>query len=136
MHRHADTVAVNFDPDNAGAEAAEKAVKLLLEEGLHNRVVTLDGGLDPDEYVKQKGVEAYRAKLDSASGYFHWLADRARLKFDMRSAWKNRRWRFTLVQKYRTTERRDCQRSGRISGVEPQRCRTNSGELQERMFRW
>ncbi len=86
MHRHADTVVVNFDPDNAGADAAEKAVKLLLDEGLHVRVVALDGGLDPDEYVKQKGADAYRAKLDSASGYFYWLADRARVHFDMRSA--------------------------------------------------
>jgi len=24
----------------------------------------------PDEYVKQNGAETYRAKLDSASGYF------------------------------------------------------------------
>jgi len=86
VHRHADLVVVNFDPDNAGADAAEKAVQLLLDEGLHVRVVALDGGLDPDEYVKQKGAEAYRAKLDSASSYFHWLADRARLHFDMKSA--------------------------------------------------
>ncbi len=77
---------VNFDPDKAGANAAEKALQLLLDEGLHVRVLTLDGGLDPDEYVKQNGAEVYRAKLDSASGYFHWLADRARAQFDKRSA--------------------------------------------------
>jgi DNA primase len=86
IHRHADTIVVNFDPDKAGSNAAEKALQLLLDEGLHVRVLTLDGGLDPDEYVKQNGAEVYRAKLDSASGYFHWLADRARAKFDMRSA--------------------------------------------------
>ena len=86
IHRHSDTVVVNFDPDTAGANAAERAIQLLLDEGLHVRVLTLDEGLDPDEYVKEKGAEAYRAKLDAASGYFHWLADRARSKFDMRSA--------------------------------------------------
>ena len=36
--------------------------------------------------MKQNGAEAYRAQLDGASGYFHWLADRARARFDMRSA--------------------------------------------------
>ena len=82
IHRHADTVVVNFDPDNAGANAAEKAIQLFLDEGMHVRVLSLDGGLDPDEYVKQNGADAYRAKLESASGYFHWLADRARLRFD------------------------------------------------------
>src|SRR5712692_757527 len=86
LHRHADTVVVNFDPDTAGANAAERAIQLLLDESLHVKVLTLDGGLDPDDYVKQHGAEAYRAKLDSASGYFHWLADRARARFDMRGA--------------------------------------------------
>jgi DNA primase len=86
MHRHADHVVVNFDPDNAGANAAEKAIQLFLDEGLHVRVLALDGGLDPDEYVKKSGADAYRAKLDAASGYFHWLADRARSKYDMRSS--------------------------------------------------
>jgi DNA primase len=80
------TVVVNFDPDAAGANAAEKAVQLLLDESLHVRVLYLDGGLDPDEYIKQNGAELYRTKLDQASGYFHWLADRARARFDMRSA--------------------------------------------------
>ena len=78
LHRLADTVVVNFDPDAAGANATEKALQLLLDEGLHVRVLALEGGLDPDEYVKQNGAEVYRAKVDSAGGYFHWLADRAR----------------------------------------------------------
>jgi len=86
IHRHADTVVVNFDPDTAGANATEKAIQLLLDEGLHVRVVALDGGLDPDEYCKRNGAEAYRAKLDGAATYFHWLADRARTRFDMKTS--------------------------------------------------
>ncbi len=86
IHRHSDHVVVNFDPDRAGAEASEKAIQILLDEGMHVKVLGLDGGLDPDEYVKQNGAGAYRAKLDAASTYFHWLADRARQKFDMRSS--------------------------------------------------
>jgi DNA primase len=86
IHRHSDHVVVNFDPDRAGADASEKAIQILLDEGMHVRVLGLDGGLDPDEYVKQNGADAYRAKLDAASTYFHWLADRARQKFDMRSS--------------------------------------------------
>src|SRR5450631_1716745 len=93
-HRHADTVVVNFDPDDAGANAAERAIQLLLDEGLHVKVLAFGGGsgdathekLDPYEYVKRFGPEAYRAQLDAASSYFHWLADRARAKFDMRGA--------------------------------------------------
>jgi len=94
LHRHADTVVVNFDPDEAGANAAERAIQLLLDEGLHVKVLAFGGGagdtgqakLDPYEYVKQFGAESYRAQLDGASSYFHWLADRARARFDMRGA--------------------------------------------------
>ncbi len=86
MHRHSDHVVVNYDPDRAGATASEKAIQILLDEGMHVRVLALDGGLDPDEYVKQNGADGYRAKLDAASTYFHWLADRARQKFDMSSS--------------------------------------------------
>jgi DNA primase len=59
---------------------------MLLDESMHVRMVELDGGLDPDEYCKQRGAEAYRVKLDAAKNYFYWLADRARGKFDMRTA--------------------------------------------------
>jgi DNA primase len=86
IRRHSDNVVVNFDPDQAGARASEKAIQLLLDEGLHVRVLSLDGGLDPDDYVKQNGADAYRAKLDGSGTYFHWLADRTREKYDMRSA--------------------------------------------------
>ncbi|MEI9967285.1 MAG: toprim domain-containing protein [Terracidiphilus sp.] len=33
MRRHTSNVIVNFDPDTAGANAAEKSIALLTEEG-------------------------------------------------------------------------------------------------------
>jgi len=86
LRRHADKIVVNFDPDAAGANAAERSINLLLDESMHVRIVELEGGLDPDEYCKERGAEAYRAKLDKAPAYFYWLADRARAKFDLRTA--------------------------------------------------
>lgn len=83
LRRHSPRVVVNFDPDAAGANATERSLQLLLEEHLSIRVLELDDGLDPDEYIKKHGAEKYVAKLEQASGYFHWLADRARSKFDM-----------------------------------------------------
>ena len=84
--RHSENMVVNFDPDTAGANATERSIQMLLEERMHVRVLELDGGLDPDEYVKKFGAEKYLEKLEQASGYFLWLAERARKKFDMRSS--------------------------------------------------
>jgi len=86
LKRHSRRVVVNFDPDAPGANATERSIQLLLEESMLVRILELDGGLDPDEYCKQRGAEAYCGKLDRAQHYFYWLADRARSKFDMRTA--------------------------------------------------
>lgn len=85
LKRHSQRIAVNFDPDGAGANAAERSIDLLLAESMQVRIAELDGGLDPDEYCKQHGAAAYLAKIDGAKGYFYWLADRARARHDMRT---------------------------------------------------
>ena len=69
-----------------GANAAERSIDMLLDEGMQVRIVELDGGLDPDEYCKERGAEAYQERLEGAKGYFYWLADRARAKHDMRTS--------------------------------------------------
>ena len=86
VRKYAGRILVNFDPDTAGVNAAEKSIQMLLEENMQVRIVQLPGGLDPDEYVQQNGAEAYRGQLDSAGGYFFWLADRARAKFPLQEA--------------------------------------------------
>jgi DNA primase len=86
LRRLAPLAVVNFDPDAAGANATEKSLQLLLDEGFRVRVATLEGGLDPDEFVKANGAEAYRDRLAAAQPYFHWLAGRARQRFDVKSS--------------------------------------------------
>jgi len=86
LKRHSEKIVVNFDPDAAGSSAAERSIQMLLEEGMQIRVLQLEGGLDPDEFIRRHGADVYREKLSGAPGYFHWLADRARSRFDMHSA--------------------------------------------------
>jgi DNA primase len=84
VKRHSERIVVNFDPDAAGANAAERSIQMLLDENLQVRVLELEGDLDPDEFIKHSGADVYRSRLEKAPAYFHWLADRARKKFDMR----------------------------------------------------
>lgn len=85
LRRQTANIVVNFDADAAGAKAAERSIQLLLAEGMKVRILTLDGGLDPDEYCRERGAEAYSEQVNQARGYFHWLAERARARFDMRT---------------------------------------------------
>ncbi len=86
LRRHTSNVAVNFDPDAAGANAAEKSIALLTEEGFTIRIVTLDGGLDPDRYVRERGVEAYMTAVRAARRQSDYLIERARQTFPGASA--------------------------------------------------
>jgi DNA primase len=81
LKRHTSQVVVNFDPDAAGSNAAEKSIALLTEEGFTIKIVTLDGGLDPDRYIRERGVEAYTAALRGARRQADYLIERARLAF-------------------------------------------------------
>ncbi len=81
LKRHTSQVVVNFDPDTAGANAAEKSISLLTEEGFTIKIVTLDGGLDPDRFVRERGLDAYVAALKGARRQSDYLIDRARQLF-------------------------------------------------------
>ena len=86
LKRHTQNVVVNFDPDTAGANAAEKSVALLTEEGFAIKIVTLEGGLDPDRFVRDRGVEAYKEAIRGARRQSDYLIERARLLFPGASA--------------------------------------------------
>jgi DNA primase len=86
LKRHTSNVAVNFDPDAAGANAAEKSIALLTEEGFTIKIVTLEDGLDPDRYIRERGVEAYTKAIRGARRQADYLIERARQLFPGASA--------------------------------------------------
>ena len=86
LRRHTSNVVVNFDPDAAGSNAAEKSIALLTEEGFTIKIVTLDGGLDPDRYIRERGVEAYTAAIRDSRRQSDYLIERARQMFPGASA--------------------------------------------------
>ena len=77
LARHGAEVVVSYDPDSAGVNATDRSVSLLLEEGLSVKILRLPGGLDPDQFIQQKGADAYRAQLADAQPFFRYLAGRA-----------------------------------------------------------
>ena len=86
LGRFTKRVIVNFDPDTAGATAAEKSIALLTEEDFDVKLVTLGGGLDPDRFVREQGIQAYGAALRGAKRHSDYLIDRARQLFPGQSA--------------------------------------------------
>jgi len=55
LKRCADWVSICYDGDSAGAKAAARAVEGLSEERFPIKVTTLPDGMDPDEFVTERG---------------------------------------------------------------------------------
>jgi DNA primase len=85
LGRFTKNVVVNFDPDTAGAKAAERTLGLLVEEEFQVKVLTLESGFDPDLFIRRKGKNAYAEALKSCQKYFDYLIERARAQFPVRS---------------------------------------------------
>lgn len=77
LSRHADTVVLCFDGDDAGRAAASRAVDVLAAESLAARICVLpDGVKDPDELIRQDPA-AFATAIDSAAPEWQVLLDRA-----------------------------------------------------------
>ncbi len=81
LARFSKKIVVNFDPDTAGAAAAERSLALLVSEDFDIKIITLEQGFDPDLYVRRKGAAAYGAALQSSQKYFDYLIERAQAQF-------------------------------------------------------
>jgi DNA primase len=77
LRRFTSKVVLSFDPDAAGQGAAARSCELLVKEGFEVNVVSLDGGEDPDTFIRRKGPDEYRRRLRTSRPYLDYLRDRA-----------------------------------------------------------
>lgn len=66
LKRFATRIVLMFDGDQAGQDAAEKALANFLAENIDMRVLVLPNGQDPDEFLFAHGAAAYRQQIDNA----------------------------------------------------------------------
>jgi DNA primase len=86
LRRYAQEVVLLFDGDEAGERAAERALPILLAEGLRVRVAFLPRGEDPDTFLRNQGETALRAAIERAPVYLDWLIEE-RLRGASGHAW-------------------------------------------------
>jgi len=76
LARYTERVVFSYDGDSAGAAATARSLDLLLEKGFNVRAVDLPSGVDPDDYIRQKGAKAYGQLLHDAPEYLEFLIRR------------------------------------------------------------
>jgi len=58
LKRYAPEIWVSYDGDAAGQHAILRALDIFDEEGIRSRVLDFPGGKDPDEFIREYGVQA------------------------------------------------------------------------------
>lgn len=64
IKRYGKQVFICYDGDNAGLQATNRAIDILAAEDIRPRIVVLEGGKDPDEYIRDYGKIAFEGKLN------------------------------------------------------------------------
>ncbi len=59
LKRYVNKVVISYDGDTAGQSATVRSLDIFADEGFDVKVLRLPNKLDPDEVVKQKGVDYY-----------------------------------------------------------------------------
>jgi DNA primase len=85
LKRYANEVVLCFDSDNAGQNAAVRALDHLLAVGLAVRVAVVPAPHDPDSFIKAHGGPAFQKLIAGAEGYFDYYLARLCATHDLAS---------------------------------------------------
>jgi len=76
-------VIISYDSDEAGQNAANKAMRILGEVGMDVRVLKLSGAKDPDEFIRKFGNERFRRVLDESKTGFEYKLETILSRHDL-----------------------------------------------------
>ena len=86
MSRYAEEVVVSYDGDEAGQKATWRAIPILRGTGLSVRVLTVEGGKDPDEYIKAYGPVRFRQMLETCGNDVEYRLGKAKTGCNLQTA--------------------------------------------------
>lgn len=82
LRRYCEQVVLVMDGDAAGQKAADRAVEVFLTGDLDVSIAVLPGGKDPDELMKEGGLEAWDAVLGEAEDALGFAFNRVQAKLE------------------------------------------------------
>ena len=65
IKKFTENITIMYDGDSAGIHAAERAVPMILDEGMNVRIVPLPEGEDPDSFSRKHSLDEVRAYIEA-----------------------------------------------------------------------
>ncbi|HET8669389.1 MAG TPA: DNA primase [Candidatus Saccharimonadales bacterium] len=91
LSRFTGDIRLSFDADNAGLNATERAIPIASRVDVGLSVVTIAGGKDPDELIRQD-VQAWKDSISRPQYALDWLISRYQKQLDITSAMGKRQF--------------------------------------------
>ena len=85
LSRYASEILISYDADEAGQKAAARALGIFKNTNAKIKILRLSGGKDPDEIIKNYGVEKMKAIITGAANEVEFALLREHNKYDVAS---------------------------------------------------
>ncbi len=85
LKRYASDIYICYDGDKAGISATHKVIDLMHQEKMKPKIISLPNGVDPDEYIKAYGAEAFSDMMRKAKTSIEYLCQEVKLECDMKT---------------------------------------------------
>lgn len=66
VSRYTKNVILSYDSDNAGTAATQRGIDIMSSAGIKAKVLLIDDGKDPDEYIKKYGKSSFEKLIDNS----------------------------------------------------------------------
>ena len=83
LKRYGNEVYICYDNDGAGKRASLKAIDILIEEEVEPKVILLQEGKDPDDFINKNGLPAFEQAIDRALNYFDFKVHLLKEKYNI-----------------------------------------------------
>ena len=81
--RYKSEVVIAYDADNAGVNAANRAIELLKEAGVAIKILRIPNAKDPDEFIKKFGRDKFERLLDVSEADLEYRLIQAQAGLDL-----------------------------------------------------
>ncbi|MBR5246016.1 MAG: DNA primase [Clostridia bacterium] len=85
LSRYASEILISYDADEAGQKAAARALGIFKNTTAKIKILRLSGGKDPDEIIKNYGIEKMKAIITGAANEVEFALLREHSKYDLAS---------------------------------------------------
>jgi len=84
MSRYTEQVTLLYDGDQAGQNAAQRAIPILEKAGLQVKVLKMKDAKDPDEFLKKFGADKFKLLLEESANRVEYQLGAIAGKYDIR----------------------------------------------------